>query len=112
MRLVLGPIAPLSTRALYTEINTYLSWNAWVSLIEDAKEKIWFGQNNVIESIWFKSGATQTVFSDASHSGYGGYCVEMGQFMCGLWSELEIQLSSTLRELKAVIRCRVPWRPY
>jgi hypothetical protein len=53
--------------------------------------------------LWFKSGATRVVYSDASDSGYGGYSVEVGQqFVQGSWLEHEAQLSSTWRELKAV----------
>ena len=55
------------------------------------------------QPIWFKSGATRVVFSDASDSGYGGYSVEVGpEFVQGSWAEHEAQLSSTWRELKAV----------
>ena len=107
MSLALGPIARLRTRALYAVINRYSSWYAWVALTEDAKEELSFWQNNIValngQPIWFKSGATRIVFSDASDSGYGGYSVEVGpQFVHGTWSEHEAQLSSTWRELKAV----------
>jgi hypothetical protein len=107
MSLALGPIARLRTRALYTVINSYFSWNAWVTLTEDAKEELCFWQSNVAalngQPIWFKSGATRVVYSDASDSGYGGYSVEVGQqFVQGSWSEHEAHLSSTWRELKAV----------
>ena len=105
--LALGPIARLHTRALYAVINSYSSWYAWVALTEDAKEELSFWQNNIValsgQPIWFKSGATRIVFSDASDSGYGGYSVEVGpQFVHGTWSGHEAQLSSTWRELKAV----------
>ena len=43
------------------------------------------------------------VYSDASGSGYGGYCVEHGGHIAtGKWSENEVCQSSTWRELRAV----------
>ena len=36
MSLALGPTAWLRTRALYAVINSFTSWNAWVTLTEDA----------------------------------------------------------------------------
>ena len=107
MSLALGPIARLRIRALYAVINSYFSWNVWVALTEDAREELRFWQSNVAalngQPIWFKSGATRVVFSDASDYGYGGYSVEVGpEFVQGSWSEHEAQLTSTWRELKAV----------
>ena len=107
MSLALGPVARLRTRALYSDINNSTSWNACISLSEDAKEELLFWQGNVVmlngQPIWFKSGATRVVFSDASSSGFGGYSVEVGpQIAHGTWSDHEAQLSSTWRELKAV----------
>ena len=42
MSLALGPIARLHTRALYAVTNNFTSWNAWVTLTEDAKEELSF----------------------------------------------------------------------
>ena len=107
MSLALGPIARLRTRALYADINQCLSWRAYVDLSEDSKSELCFWQGNVAQlngqPIWFESGATRVVYSDASDSGYGGYSVEVGpQVAQGLWSGHEAKLSSTWRELKAV----------
>ena len=81
MSLAMGPIALLRTKMLYAVINSYFSWNVWVTLTEDAKEELCFWQSNVAalngQPIWFKSGATRVVFFDASDSGYGGYSVEV-----------------------------------
>jgi hypothetical protein len=55
--------------------------------------------------MWFESGATRVVYSDASDCGYGGYFVEIGpEFAHGNWSKDEAVLSLTRRELKAVYR--------
>ena len=57
------------------------------------------------QPIWFESGATRIVYSDASDTGYGGYSVEVGPHIAqGSWSKHEANLSSTWRELKAVYR--------
>ena len=57
------------------------------------------------QPIWFESGVTRIVYSDASDTGYGGYSVEVGpQIAQGSWSKHEASLSSTWRELKAVYK--------
>ena len=71
-------------------------------------DELVFRQNNVNklngQPIWFESGATRVVYSDASDSGYGGYSVKVGpQIAHGSWLSVhEAKLSSTWRELKAV----------
>ena len=69
MSLALGPIARLRTRALYAIINNCTSWHAYLSLGEEAREELLFWQSNVVtlngHPIWFKSGATRVVYSDA-----------------------------------------------
>ena len=107
MSLALGPIARLRTRALYADINNCTSWYAYVTLSDEAKDELLFWQSNIVslnsQPIWFESGATRVVYSDASDSGYGGYTIEVGpQISHGAWSEHEAQWSSTWRELKAV----------
>lgn len=45
------------------------------------------------------------VYTDASDTGYGGYCVRTGKTIShGLWEEYEIIMSPTRRELAAVKR--------
>ena len=47
--------------------------------------------------------AVRVVYSDASDTGYGGYCVEHGcHITTGKWQGDEVQQSSTCRELRAV----------
>ena len=55
------------------------------------------------QNIWHSPAAVRVVYSDASHSGYGGYMVEHGcQVAHGLWTIEEALESSTWRELRAV----------
>ena len=46
------------------------------------------------QSIWFSPGATCLIFSDASSTGYNGYCaVQIGNEIAhGQWSEYEVAL--------------------
>ena len=70
--------------------------------------KFWLDSVDFLDGkpIWFSSGATRLVYSDASttgYGGYGGYMVELGNDIAhGQWSADESGLSSTWRELKAV----------
>ena len=77
MSLALGPVARLRTRAMYAVINSCTSWSAYVRLTEESMLELEFWQENVAvlntQPIWFKPGATQVIYSDASDSGYGGY---------------------------------------
>ena len=73
MSLVLGPITRLRTRAVCVDINHSRSWaNKLVLSAESQAElKIWLDSVDFLNGkpIWFSSGATQVVFSDASTSG-------------------------------------------
>ena len=56
------------------------------------------GQKN-----WPEASAVRVAYSDASSTGYGGYCVEHGGHIAtGKWSESKVHQSSTWRELWAV----------
>ena len=107
MGLALGPVARLRTRALYTVIEQRQYWNDRLFLTDEAREELQFWQEHVDQlneqPIWFSSGATRVVFTDASSSGFGGFIVGVGSSIAhGQWSAYEIQQSSTWRELKAV----------
>ena len=55
------------------------------------------------QNIWPNASAAQLVYSDASSTGFSGYCVEHGdQVVTGQRSEEEATQSSTWRELKAM----------
>ena len=109
MRIAIGPVARLRTRALYQMVNSRLFWNEKLCLTLEAREELGFWLESV-EALngrafrWTPS-ATRVVFSDASDTGYGGYVVQLGPHeTTGIWSEDEAKQSSTWRELKAVDR--------
>lgn len=107
MSLALGPIARLRTRSMYTDINSCPSWHSYLYLSRESLDELDFWCKNIVQyngqPIWFKSGATRVVYSDASDRGYGGYSVELGPEVAhGNWSKEEAIQSSTWRELKAV----------
>ena len=104
MSLALGPITRLRTRAVYAEINRSRSWADKLGLSVDSQTELKFWLDSVDflngKPIWFSSGATRIVYSDASTT---GYMVELGNEVAhGQWSADESRLSSTWRELKAV----------
>ena len=82
MSLALGPITRLRTRAVYADINHSCSWADQLVLLAESQTELKFWLDNVEflngKPIWFSSGATQVVYSDASTTGYGGYMVELG----------------------------------
>ena len=103
MSLAIGPVSRLRTRALYHVLNSRRYWSDVLPLSCASCDELLFWKSSLTafngQSIWFSPGATRVVFSDASPTGYGGYCaVEIGNEM----SEYEASLSSTWRELKAV----------
>ena len=103
----IGPVARLRTRALYQVIEERWSWSGLVMLSEEARQELQFWNQNMHslngQPIWFSTGATRVVFSDASATGYGGYVIELGREVAhGQWSLVESKQSSTWRELKAV----------
>ena len=107
MTLAIGPVSRLRTRALYSVLNMRKSWADKLHLSREAQEElqVWLESVGIFNRnpIWFSSGATRLVYSDASGSGYGGYVVELSNDVAqGQWSREEAALSSTWRELKAV----------
>ena len=73
----------------------------------EAREELKFWKTNVQllsgKPIWFSSGTTRIVYSDASSSGYSGYVVELrNEIVHGQWSVEEVKHSSTWRKLKAI----------
>ena len=108
MSLAIGPVSRLRTRALYLVLNSRRYWSDVLPLSCASREELLFWKSSLTafngQSIWFSTGATRVVFSDASSTGYGGYCAfEIGNDIAhGQWSEYEASLSSTWRELKAV----------
>ena len=60
---------------------------------------------HLTDTLYLALSATSIVYSDASSTGYGGYSVQLGNFhsSAGLWSREESTLSSTCREMKAIL---------
>ena len=87
MNLAMGPITRLRTRALYAVLNSRSSWADKCYLPAEAREELEFWQTNVQflngRSIWFSSGTTRVVHSDASSTGY--------EIPVTVWNKLEGQ---------------------
>ena len=70
--------------------NWHYGWNIYIEKFN--------GQN-----MWPGPSAVRVVYSDASSTGYGGYCIEHGyQVAAGQWLPEETLRNSTWRELRAV----------
>ena len=103
--LAISPVAQLHMRALCCVLNKCCVWSDKLPLDGAALDEFAFWKLSLPAfNGWFSLGATRVVFSDASSTGYGGYdSVEIGPDIAhGQWSEYEVSLSSTWRELKAV----------
>ena len=107
MSLALGSVTQLTTRRLYAVLNSRFSWDQQLTLSKEATEELVFWKIHMSkfngQNLWPSPSAVRVVYSDASNTGYGGYCVEHGgHIMWGQWSQEEAQQSSTWWELKAV----------
>ena len=109
MGLAIGPVSRLGTRALYLVLNSRRYWSDVLPLSCASRDELLFWKSSLTsfngQSIWFSPGATRLVFFDASSTGYGGCCaVEIGNDIAhGQWSKYEASLSSTWRELVAMV---------
>ena len=108
MSLALGPVCRLRTRAMYRFIESRETWSAFKYLPSDVKEEISFWSSTFYaihgQPMW-KITPVKAVFtwSDASDSGWGGFCLEKGMEVArGDWPEevLSKNMSSTWRELR------------
>ncbi|MCG7876850.1 MAG: DNA N-6-adenine-methyltransferase [Candidatus Thiodiazotropha endolucinida] len=107
MSVVLGNMSQIMTRYLSMNILSAFTWNSYIKLSVDSLEQIRFWKNNIFEinirHLQSQSFCSKIVYSDASHSGYGGYEVQtVNGVSHGQWSLAESSQSSTWRELKAV----------
>ena len=109
MTLGLGPIALLFTRQMYFRIENRQHWHQTIVVDNPLLEelKFWLQYVHAFNgyAISRNLSATSIVYSDASSTGYGGYSVQLGNFhsSAGLWSREESTLSSTYREMKAIL---------
>ena len=107
MALAIGPVSRLMTRSMYALLNTRDFWCQNLPISDVAKFELDFWLNQVDNlngrGIWHSPSAVRIVYTDASDTGYAGYTVEHGYHIAhDLWSEEEVGLSSTWRELRAV----------
>ena len=109
MWLAFGCIVRLQTRALHACVSQHVheSWNVSVPLDIAAREELSFWEKcfDVFhgQPIWPASPRIlEVVFSDASDSGWGGFCLRNGvEIARGEWPWSVQSTSSTLRELLA-----------
>ena len=104
MGLALGPVTRLMTRNIYAMLNARSSWRQELFITQEVQEELAFLLEHIEKfnglNIWPEPSAVRVVYSDASSTGYGGYCVEHGdQIADGQWSLMEAHQSSTWREL-------------
>ena len=104
MSLALGPVARLMTRSLYVLLNSRQSWCSKLPLSQEAKSEVQFWLSSLEawngQGIWHSPAAVRVVYTDASHTGYGGYTVEHGCHIAhGVWLPEERTESYTWREL-------------
>ena len=112
MSFVVGSIARLRTRALYSILDKREGWFSAVEWTAEARDEAWFWVHMIDElnakAIWGQSPATAVMsWSDASDSGWGGHMTLPGDVQLsakGDWPAdiAEAGKSSTWRELKAV----------
>ena len=107
MSQALGPVVRLFTRNMYACIAACLSWDSVVVASVGVKEELQFWLSNLNSfngySISRSFTAQAVIYSDASHTGYGSYLVDIGEHQAsGVWSYEDSFKSSTYRELLAV----------
>ena len=80
-------------------LNVRASWFQQVLLTSDALEELallWHISALIGQNLWPDPSAVRVVYSDASGTGYSGYCVEHGgHITTGRWRGDEAQQSST-----------------
>ena len=109
MGLGMGPVVRLRSRAMYSLLNSRVSWHDYLIINEDVQQELRFW-NDCIEQyngqrIWRAPSTMRVVYSDASSTGYAGFTVEHGcHIALGQWNAIEAEKSSTWRELTAVAR--------
>ncbi|XP_033729279.1 uncharacterized protein LOC117318361 [Pecten maximus] len=107
MSIVFGSVTQLMTRSMSMQVASTESWNEHLSLSDMSLEQARFWSKNIrirnSTVLRFEPQCHRIVFSDASNTGYGGYCVESSMGVAqGLWSKSDASKSSTWRELTAV----------
>lgn len=109
MHIVVGNVTQLMTKYLSICIASASSWNDRLLLDDNCIQQLQFWDSNLdyvnSRSITYAPQCQRVVYSDASQTGYGGYCVETSVGVAqGNWYESESRESSTWREITAVYR--------
>lgn len=117
MSVVIGSVSQLMTRCLSIDTSSATSWNSMIFLSKDSIDQISFWKHTLDKINCRKmkciSGSNRVVYTDASDTGYGGYCVQTGNSVShGVWEESERMQSSTWRELVAVERVLCSLLPF
>lgn len=96
------------TRYLSFDILTACYWDTYVHMSEETVGQLVFWQSHLRSvnsaDMYKQLKRSKIVYSDASHSGYGGYKVNaINGMLHGQWDFVEAAKSSTWRELVAVL---------
>ena len=99
MSLALGPVARFTARALYSVLETRSAWCEFLAVPNEARKGFLFRvdclQEYNSQPMWHSPSALRCVYSDASHTGYGGYTVEHGMHIAqGNWLPDDVKQSS------------------
>lgn len=100
MSIILGNVTQLMSKYVSIDIARAQSWNEHIQLADGSirQLKFWSEHLGTLNQcpINYHPQCYRVVYSDASSTGYGGYCVESpGGVAHGLWNDLEASKSST-----------------
>ena len=110
MSITLGPAARLWTRAMYSAIDNWCSWETHIQVGGEIQRELqfWVGSFDSLhgQQLWSVSPHCFALSSDASESGWGGHVNIDGQELVahGEWLGQDASRSSTWRELRAAYR--------
>ena len=107
LSLAVGPIARLFTRQMFFFIQSRPSWDVSLTFSETLlqERKCWLQHIDSFNgySITGVFCANSTIYTDASDFACGGYLATLGgEPVRGMFSPVDVDTSSTYRELKAV----------
>ena len=108
MSLAIGPMVQMMTRSMYSQVSAAPSWYTSFDLSDESLSELsfWSDIHDFASGYSFRPRpvASKIVFCDASDHGYGGFLLRhLGKVVFrGDFSNFEISLSSTNRELRAV----------
>lgn len=78
----IGNVYQLMRRCLSIDILSATSWNSMIYLSEESVNQVSFWKNTLEKingrEMKYISGTNRIVYTDASETGYGAYCVQTG----------------------------------